>query len=110
MCRGALGEAYTRGGIDPTLRAAGIEPKGYSGKLASGVGNIIPKVEVPTLLASDPVGDQAKIDAESSAKGAQARTSRRRRIRASSLLATGGTGDTADVVTGQPYAKPTLGA
>jgi hypothetical protein len=52
----------------------------------------------------------AKITADASNKAAQERTLRRRRIRASSLLASGGAGDDASLVTGQPYAKPVLGA
>jgi hypothetical protein len=109
MCESLAQKTFGRYGVDPLSRAAGIEPK----SLGAGLVDIAGKLTgggTPALLASDPVGDQAKIDAESAAKGAQARTARRRRIRASSLLASGGQGDQTDVVTGQAYAKPTLGA
>lgn len=68
--------------------------------------------KTPPVVQSSPLADQAKIDAEAAAKAAQARTDRKRRVRASSLLATSGAGDTSDVVTGQPSAvsgKSTLG-
>jgi hypothetical protein len=67
----------------------------------------------PQVVQSSPLADQAKIDAAASAKAAQDKTQLRRRLRASSLLATGGQGDTLDPVTGQPSAiagKSTLGA
>ena len=66
----------------------------------------------PPVVQSSPVADQGKADSEASGKSAQAKTQRRRMARASSLLATGGTGDMASPVTGLPSAqsKPTLGA
>lgn len=66
----------------------------------------------PQVVSQSPLKDQAAIDAEALTKSAQARADRKRRVRASSLLATGGAGDTTDVVTGQPTAiaaKSTLG-
>lgn len=56
--------------------------------------------------------EQDKLTADASTRGIQERTRRRRRLRASSLLATGGAGDTSGIVTGTPaaIAKPTLGA
>lgn len=67
----------------------------------------------PAVVRSSPVADQAAIDAEAAAKAAQAKTTRKRAVRAQSLLATGGGGDPTAVATGQPSAqagKPTLGA
>ena len=71
------------------------------------------KPETPAVVAQSPLADQAKIEADAQAKAAQARTDRKRRIRASSLLATGGAGDMTAPVTGQPTAigaKATLGS
>lgn len=64
----------------------------------------------PTVVRESPIADQAKIDAEAAAKASQEKLQRRRRLRASSLLATGGAGDTAVTASGTPAAKPTLGA
>jgi len=65
----------------------------------------------PVVVRESPLADQAKADAEAASKAAQATTARRRRVRASSLLATGGEGDTSAPLTAQPYAaaKQTLG-
>jgi hypothetical protein len=68
------------------------------------------KPSTPAVVRESPVADQAKIDAEASVKANQDSTLRKRRIRASSLLATGGQGDTTAPVTGSVSAKPTLGA
>ena len=75
------------------------------GKILGGGGS-----ETPTVIRESPVADQAKIETDAAAKAGQDRTVRRRRLRASSLLATGGQGDTATPVTGSATAKPTLGA
>lgn len=64
----------------------------------------------PVVVRESPLADQAKADAEASSKAAQATTARRRRVRASSLLATGGEGDTSAPLTAQPAAKQTLGS
>jgi hypothetical protein len=64
----------------------------------------------PQVVRDSPLADQAKIDADAAAKSQQQSTQRKRRIRASSLLASGGGGDLSNPVTGQPEAKPTLGA
>jgi hypothetical protein len=64
----------------------------------------------PTVVQDSPIADQAKVDADAAAKGSQDKLARRRRLRASSLLATGGAGDMSSPVTGTPTAKPTLGA
>ena len=64
----------------------------------------------PAVVRQDPVADQAAIDAQAAGTAAQERTARKRRIRANSLLATGGQGDTVAPITGQAAAKPTLGA
>lgn len=67
--------------------------------------------DTPAVIQSSPIADQAKIDADARAKAGADSVQRRRRLRASSLLATGsGAGDTSSVVTGQATAKPTLGA
>jgi hypothetical protein len=64
----------------------------------------------PQVIRDSPLADQARIDADAAAKARQESTQRKRRIRASSLLASGGGGDLSNPVTGQPEAKPTLGA
>lgn len=66
----------------------------------------------PPVVRSEPIADQAKIDSDAAGKSAQAKSQRKRMARASSLLATGGTGDLSSPVTGLPSAqsKPTLGA
>lgn len=82
------------------------------GAAASAVAAKAMAPKTPDVVAQSPLADQGAIDAEARAKAGQARSDRRRRIRASSLLATGGAGDTSDVVTGQPSAiggKATLG-
>lgn len=66
--------------------------------------------ETPTVIRESPVADQAVINAKAVAKAGQDSTARKRRLRASSLLATGGQGDTMAPVTGAVAAKPTLGA
>jgi hypothetical protein len=66
----------------------------------------------PPVVYQSPKADQAAVEAEASGVAAQDRTRRRRSVRASSLLATGGQGDTAtSPVTGSPAAagKQTLG-
>lgn len=67
---------------------------------------------LPSVVRSSPIADQAKADADAAGKSAQAKTARKRAARASSLLATGGSGDPSNPVTGLPSAqsKPTLGA
>lgn len=65
--------------------------------------------EAPPVVYQSPKADQAAIDAAASASAAQDRTKRRRSVRASSLLATGGEGDLSSPVTGSPSAKATLG-
>lgn len=64
----------------------------------------------PIVVRESPLADQAKAEADAAAKAAQATTARRRRVRASSLLATGGEGDLSAPVTAQPAAKQTLGS
>lgn len=64
----------------------------------------------PVMVRESPIADQAKADAEAASKAAQATTARRRRVRASSLLATGGEGDVSAPLTAQPAAKQTLGS
>lgn len=66
----------------------------------------------PPVVYQTPKADQASADAEAAGVAAQDRTRRRRSVRASSLLATGGQGDLSNPVTGTPMAagKPTLGA
>ena len=68
--------------------------------------------DVPQVVRESPIVDQAKIDADAAAKSQQESTARKRRMRQSSLLATAGSGDASNVVTGQPAAqgKATLGA
>lgn len=65
--------------------------------------------KTPPVVQQSPLADQAKIDAEAAGKAAQAKSARRARIRASSLLATSGAGDTTQPVTGQPIAKDLTG-
>ncbi len=74
------------------------------------VKGITGNVSTPTVVRESPLADQAKLDAAAAAKAAAENTARKRRLRASSLLATGGAGDATNVVTGQTMAKPTLGA
>ena len=66
----------------------------------------------PPIVQSTPLADQAAADAKAAGDAAQDRTRRRRSMRASSLLATGGDGDLSNPVTGAPSVagKPTLGA
>lgn len=64
----------------------------------------------PQVIRENPVADQAAIDAKAAATSAQERAAQKRRIKASSLLATGGAGDLSQVGTTQAGAKPTLGA
>jgi hypothetical protein len=64
----------------------------------------------PAVTRTDPKADAEKVAAEAAAAGAAAGVARRRRVRASSLLATGGQGDTSPVSTSAPAAKDTLGA
>lgn len=66
----------------------------------------------PPVVQTSPIADQAKVDADAAGKSAQAKTARKRAARASSLLATGGSGDLSNPVTGLPSAqsKPTLGS
>ncbi len=61
--------------------------------------------DTPPIVRESPAADQAKLEAEA----AQKATSRRRRLRASSLLATGGQGDATTASTAAPAAKQTLG-
>lgn len=65
----------------------------------------------PPVVYQSPRADQAAIDAEAAGAAARDRTRRRRSVRASSLLATGGQGDMTSPVTGSPAAagKQTLG-
>lgn len=86
---------------------------GAGATAASATGMLGGGNKTPAVVAQSPLADQAKIDADAASKAAQAKTDRKRRVRASSLLATGGAGDTTAPVTGQPSAiaaKPTLGA
>lgn len=62
--------------------------------------------KTPPVIRESPAADQAKIEGEAAQKAA----SRRRRVRASSLLATGGQGDMSTADTAVPAAKQTLGA
>lgn len=66
----------------------------------------------PPVVYQSPKADQAEIDAKAAATAAQDRTRRRRSMRASSLLATGGDGDLSSPVNGAPVAsgKAALGA
>ena len=72
------------------------------------------KPDTPQVIASSPIADQSAIDAEAAAKAAAEKTQLRRRLRASSLLATGGEGDPSRPLTSSrsavPGAKSTLGA
>lgn len=79
----------------------------------SAINQLTNQPETPAVVGSSPIADQAKIDADAAAKAAQEKTQLRRRLRASSLLATGGQGDALAPLTGQPSAiagKTTLGA
>lgn len=67
----------------------------------------------PAVVRSDPVADDAKVQADAAAKAASERTTTTRRRKYSSLLATGGGGDVSAVSTMAPAAqagKQTLGA
>lgn len=67
----------------------------------------------PPVVAPAVVQDTDKAAAESASAGIAARSQRKRALRAQSLLATGATGDSSNVITGQPAAaagKATLGA
>lgn len=79
-------------------------------KLADPLNLFSSGADTPTVIQQSPLADQAKIEADASAKGGQEKVARRRRLRASSLLATGGAGDVSSPVTGDVSAKPTLGA
>lgn len=70
------------------------------------------KQQTPPVVYESPKADQAAAEAEAAGKSAQDKTARRRRMRASSLLATGATGDTSATLGGVPLAagKPNLGA
>lgn len=70
------------------------------------------KSSTPPVVYQSPKADQDAIDAKAAGDAAQDRTRRRRAMRSSSLLATGGAGDLSNPVTGSPMAsgKPTLGA
>lgn len=82
---------------------------GFLEKLIGGGGG-----DTPTVVRESPLADQAKIDSEAAAAGAAEKTARKRRMRASSLLATGGMGDASAPSTATPGAAPgtktTLGA
>ena len=85
---------------------------GAGASVASATGILGGGNKTPSVVQQSPLADQAGIDADARAKAGQARTDRKRRIRASSLLATGGGGDTTEPITGQPSAvggKATLG-
>lgn len=66
--------------------------------------------EKPPVVYQSPKKDQAEADAIAASTAAQDRTRRRRSMRASSLLATGGEGDLSSPVSGAPTAKASLGA
>lgn len=86
---------------------------GAGASVASAVHTMSQSNDAPPVIASSPVADQAGIEADAAAKAAQEKTQLRRRLRASSLLATGGSGDALSPLTGQPSAiasKSTLGA
>lgn len=79
--------------------------------LRSVVGSVV-KSAVANMRP-DPAQQQGKLVADAASTATQERLARRRRLRVHSLLATGGAGDTRDIVTGQPTAlagKQTLGA
>jgi len=61
----------------------------------------------PEVVYQSPRADAAKAEAEANAKAAQSKTMQRRRMRASSLLATGGDGDMTGI--GTVGGKQTLG-
>jgi hypothetical protein len=63
--------------------------------------------EKPEVVYQSPKADAAKAESEANAKAAQAKTVQRRRMRASSLLATGGDGDMTGI--GTVGGKTTLG-
>jgi hypothetical protein len=73
---------------------------------ASAIKQMTDKGGAPQVLQQSPIADQEKLAGEAAAKA----SARRRSIRASSLLATGGAGDASSPVTGQPQGKPMLGS
>lgn len=87
----------------------GVEMLMVAGSVLGGVSavkQLTSKPKAPQVVQTSPLADQAKAEAE-------ARMVQRRRTRNSSLLASGGAGDTSPLATGQPAAtagKLTLGS
>lgn len=103
MCTGGAGQ--TKKKVDPVDRKV-QEESGFQDKLEDFMG--AGKKAAP---ASTPAGAPAEsLEAMAAARGGQERSARRRRVRASSLLATGGAGDPAPFASYTPAAKPTLGS
>lgn len=85
----------------------GLEIAMVAGSVLSGAAAVsqMTKKSTPSVIRESPLADQAKIEGEAASRA----SARRRRIRASSLLATGGQGDTSSAATALPAAKQTLG-
>lgn len=76
-------------------------------------GSSQPMMPAPVVVRENPAAEQARIEAAAASTAAQKTNARRQRVRANSLLAQGGAGDTSSPLTGQPMAvagKATLGA
>lgn len=71
------------------------------------LGGLLGGGDKPEVVYQSPRADAAKAEAEANAKAAQSKTMQRRRMRASSLLATGGDGDMTGI--GTVGGKQTLG-
>ena len=71
------------------------------------LGGLLGGGDKPEVVYQSPRADAAKAEAEANSKAAQSKTMQRRRMRASSLLATGGDGDMTGI--GTVGGKQTLG-
>ena len=71
------------------------------------LGGLLGGGDRPEVVYQSPRADAAKAEAEANAKAAQSKTMQRRRMRASSLLATGGDGDMTGI--GTVGGRQTLG-
>lgn len=101
MCKVSVGDILEAGANVSTFGAYGAIKK-----------KVLPDLPDLPVTKESPTKDQATIEAEAAALANQDVLKRRRRIRASSLMATGGLGDPSQPVLASPSAtaKPTLGA
>lgn len=112
MCFNGIKETFTKFGVDPISRKLGIEPEGLSGKIASIIPDLKPKVDAPAVVTAAESSAES-VDAAAKAKASADLLNTKRRRRAASLLATGGQGDNTQPLTATPAAsagKQTLGA